>query len=276
MASSSRRASSARWLLSKPPKLEATKRHSVGHPHLRSPWPTPGYFVTHPDSLSCDSPPTLLDKLVPRRSSSNPVLARWGEAGGTPGSTARHRPEAPCPYPGGLAPPGEKRAGAAAPPLLMGSKQSSELRATWDMGHGVLPTHLQEHAQFPVEGGGWLGRRESHCFPTTWRGSNFACSPKKMNPGTQRTSSAMTRMWSAAHRRRCALSPSTGLCSPFDARILRCNNRTTPGAGPSKAPQKPKNTLKTPLEPAKKRWSRTPHLCSPNWSGGAVSAQVGG
>jgi hypothetical protein len=43
------------------------------------------------------------------------------------------------------------------------------------------------------------------------------------------------------------LSPSTGLCSPFDARILRCNNRTTPGAGPSKAPQKPKkNTQNTP------------------------------
>jgi hypothetical protein len=70
------------------------------------------------------------------------------------------------------------------------------------------------------------------------------------------------------------LSPSTDLCSPFDARTCRCNNRTTPGAGPSKAAQKPKkNTLKTPLEPAKKRWSRTPHLCSPNWSGGTVSAQ---
>ena len=66
------------------------------------------------------------------------------------------------------------------------------------------------------------------------------------------------------------LSPSTDLCSPFDARTSRCNNRTTPGAGPSKAAQKPKITLKTPLEPAKKRWSRTPHLCSPNWSGGTV------
>jgi hypothetical protein len=77
-----------------------------------------------------------------------------------------------------------------------------------------------------------------------------------------------------AQRARLDLSPSTGLCSPFDARILRCNNRTTPGAGPSKAPQKPKKTLKTPLEPAKKRWSRTPHLCSPNWSGGTVRQEV--
>jgi hypothetical protein len=67
-----------------------------------------------------------------------------------------------------------------------------------------------------------------------------------------------------------SLSPSTDLCSPFDARTCRCNNRTTPGAGPSKAAQKLKKTLKTPLEPAKKRWSWTPHLCSPNWSGGTV------
>jgi hypothetical protein len=102
--------SSARWLRSKPRKLEATKRHPVGHPELRSPWPT--YFVTYPASLSCDSPPALLDKLVPRRSSSNPFLARWGEARGAPGSTARHRPEGPCP--GGSRPPGQKRAGSAA------------------------------------------------------------------------------------------------------------------------------------------------------------------
>jgi hypothetical protein len=88
------------WFRSKPPKLEATKRHSVGHPQLRSPWPT--YFVAHPDSLSCDSPPALLDKLVPRRSSSNPFLARWGEAGDAAGSTARRRPEGP--YPGGSRP----------------------------------------------------------------------------------------------------------------------------------------------------------------------------
>jgi hypothetical protein len=45
------------------------------------------------------------------------------------------------------------------------------------------------------------------------------------------------------------LSPSTDLCSPFDARTSRCNNRTTPGAGPSKAAQKPKNNSKHP-------WSR--------------------
>jgi hypothetical protein len=38
----------ARWLLSKPPKLEATKRHPVGHPELRFPWPT--HFVAHPDT----------------------------------------------------------------------------------------------------------------------------------------------------------------------------------------------------------------------------------
>jgi hypothetical protein len=42
--------SSARWLRSKPPELEATKRHPAGHPQLRSPWPT--YFVAHPDSLT--------------------------------------------------------------------------------------------------------------------------------------------------------------------------------------------------------------------------------
>jgi hypothetical protein len=60
---------------------------------------------------------------------------------------------------------------------------------------------------------------------------------------------------------------STDLCSPFDARTSRCNNRTTPGA------EKPKK-IKTPLEPAKKRWSRTPHLCSPNWSGGTVGASA--
>jgi hypothetical protein len=45
------------------------------------------------------------------------------------------------------------------------------------------------------------------------------------------------------------LSPSTDLCSPFDVRTCRCNNRTTPGAGPSKAAQKPKQNSKHP-------WSR--------------------
>ena len=82
---------SARWLLSKPRKLEATKRHSVGHPELRPPWPT--YFVTHPGSLSCDSPPALLDKLVPRRSSSTPFLARC-QVGGGGVSRRPRKPEA--------------------------------------------------------------------------------------------------------------------------------------------------------------------------------------
>jgi hypothetical protein len=45
------------------------------------------------------------------------------------------------------------------------------------------------------------------------------------------------------------LSPSTDICSPFDVRILRCNNRSTPGAGPSKATQKPRKNSKHP-------WSR--------------------
>jgi hypothetical protein len=67
------------------------------------------------------------------------------------------------------------------------------------------------------------------------------------------------------------LSPSTDLCSPFDARILRCNNRTTPGAGPSKAAQKPKKTSKHPWSRPKRGGAGHPtHLCSPNWSGGAV------
>jgi hypothetical protein len=40
---------------------------------------------------------------------------------------------------------------------------------------------------------------------------------------------------------------------------------------PQKQLKSQKTKLKTPLEPAKKRWSRTPHLCSPNWSGGTVT-----
>jgi hypothetical protein len=93
---------SARWLRSKPPKLEATERHPVGHPQLRSPWPT--HFVTSwPIQTAFPATrlqlSTLLDKLVPRRSSSNPFLARWGEAGDVAGSTSRRRPEGP--YPGG-------------------------------------------------------------------------------------------------------------------------------------------------------------------------------
>jgi hypothetical protein len=41
-------------------------------------------------------------------------------------------------------------------------------------------------------------------------------------------------------------SPSTDLYSPFDARTSRCNNRTTPGAGPSKAAQKQLKSQKKP------------------------------
>jgi hypothetical protein len=65
------------------------------------------------------------------------------------------------------------------------------------------------------------------------------------------------------------LSPSTDLCSPFDVRILRCNNRTTPGAGPSKAAEK-KN-----LEPAKKRWSRTSTSVAQIGVGGLWPAESG-
>jgi hypothetical protein len=48
-------------------------------------------------------------------------------------------------------------------------------------------------------------------------------------------------------------SPSTDLCSPFDVRTCRCNNRTTPGAGPSKAAQK---QLKSQKKNSKPPWSR--------------------
>jgi hypothetical protein len=74
------------------------------------------------------------------------------------------------------------------------------------------------------------------------------------------------------------LSPSTGLCSPFDVQhILRCNNRTTPGAGPSKAAQKPKKNSKHPWSRPKRGGAghRTPHRCSPNWSGGTVVGAEG-
>jgi hypothetical protein len=117
---------SARWLRSKPPKLEATKRHPVGLPQLR--FPLANDFVTHPDSLSCDSPPALLDKLVPRRSSSNPFLARWGEAGGAPGSTARHRPGGPGPMPGAR--------GARAPGPKTGRARCTALGGWWSVVRG--------------------------------------------------------------------------------------------------------------------------------------------
>jgi hypothetical protein len=58
------------------------------------------------------------------------------------------------------------------------------------------------------------------------------------------------------------------------ARLMCAHADAITGPHLEPAPQKQlksqKNTLKTPLEPAKKRWSRTPHLCSPNWSGGTV------
>jgi hypothetical protein len=99
----------------RPTKLEATKRHPVGHPELRSSWPT--YFVAHPGSLSCDSPPALLDKLVPSSQLLKPVFSQVGGDGMRPRKHCEAPPRGPLP--GGLAPPGQKRAGSAAPPLLL-------------------------------------------------------------------------------------------------------------------------------------------------------------
>jgi hypothetical protein len=135
----------ARWLLSKPPKLEATKRHPVGHPELRFPWPT--HFVAHPDTAfpATRLQLSLVDKLVPRRSSSNPFLARWEEAGGgasgVPGSTARHRPEGP--HPGGSRARVKNGQGPLHRPwywivLVFAQKQTglSEKCTKWQMANG--------------------------------------------------------------------------------------------------------------------------------------------
>jgi hypothetical protein len=118
---------------------------------------------------------------------------------------------------------------------------------------------------------GWLGSSNEHTRPPATIALLATAEVQELlEKESGYHSSPMTRN-SPKRSTKDFLSPSTDLCSPFDVRTCRCNNRTTPGAGPSKAAQKPKkHTLKTPLEPAKKRWSRTPHLCSPNWSGGTV------
>jgi hypothetical protein len=133
MTSSSRRAALllasciawARWLLSKPPKLEAAKRHPVGHLKLRFPWPT--HCVTarpHLDSLSRDSPPALLDKLQTDAPSQllKPVFSQVGGGGRRPRKPEALRGTAPRTPPGGARAPGpkaknQKRVGPAAPPL---------------------------------------------------------------------------------------------------------------------------------------------------------------
>jgi hypothetical protein len=116
---------------------------SVGQ---RTSWPIRTAFPATRLQLS-----SLLDKLVPRRSSSNPFLTRaWGEAGGAPARprkpealrAARHRPEprGPLPLPGGgLAPPapgptkqnGQGPLHLPAPPLLLSAATACCLRISY-------------------------------------------------------------------------------------------------------------------------------------------------
>jgi hypothetical protein len=144
-------------LLSKPPKLEGwggDQTTPSRPPRTALPLANALRDPSRPPFLrlasSSSSPCSLLlglDKLVPRRSSSNPFLARWGwgEAGGAPRAPAR-----------GARAPGPRAKNGQGPLHRPYFSTSSALRLR-PFGNPASPAGLW--ASSPLGGGGWVAAR---------------------------------------------------------------------------------------------------------------------
>jgi hypothetical protein len=199
---------------------QTTPSRPLGHPQpqLRSPWPT--HFMAHPDSLSCDSPPTLLDKLAPRRSSpkpQNPFLARWEEVGGAPGSRKHcdappRAPRGPQPAtrnPGGW---GLGDWGLGLGPRAPGPKTG---RARCRCTAAAPPLHRRwgrkgARAQL------WLLRRARRARPSGALGPDYT-----LRPSALCATSAIPVMGGKCHNRP-VTSSSNSLISRSELRVVGC------------------------------------------------------